>query len=147
MANDNEKTKALEFGDVTEEGWAYVGVDKGSGQNVFARAYGVEGGKSYLTEKWKEAIDIAANQKAHLGSDAELGLLQKNIINKGLLRSIFDVNGTYHSGWVWGSRKDPKYPEEIARIQRLSDGLQGWDWQDNQEGQASVVLFRTEPRP
>lgn len=136
-------TDQIHFGDV-KDGWAYVGVDKNTGQNVFAKAYGVQDGKSSLTKTWKEAMDFAAGENAHLGSDAELDLLQTNIINKGLLKDAFDVSGSDPAGWVWGSRKSPIYPAHGARAQRLSGGNRLWDWQDHD---ASVVLFRAEPRP
>lgn len=138
-ANDSKKT--LEIGDV-KDGWAYVGMDKG--QNVFAKACDVQDGKSSLTKQWQEVMDFAASQNAHLGSDEELDLLQKNIINKGLLKGDFDTTGSTPAGWVWGSRRHPSHPDVGARVQRLSGGLRGWVWQDNA---CSVVLFRSEPRP
>ena len=147
-ANDNDlqsatvTKQAYNIGDVTEDGWAYVGVDKDTGQNVFAKAHGVEKGKSTLTMKWQEAIDFAAGQNAHLGSDAELDLLQETL-NKGLLKEAFDVSGSFPSGWVWGSRRSPYGPEDVsARIQMLRDGDRSWGWKG---GQAPAVLFRSEP--
>ena len=141
-SNDSKKPKTLEIGDV-RDGWAYVGVDKDTGQNVFAKAHGVEKGKSSLTMKWNEAMDLAVRQNAHLGSDAELDLLQETL-NKGLLKEAFDVSGSSPAGWVWGSRRGPDFPGNGARVQRLSDGGRGWGWQDYA---CSVVLFCAEPRP
>jgi hypothetical protein len=134
--------KTLEVGDV-KDGWAYVGVDKDTGQNVFAKAYGVQDGKSSLTKKWKDAMEFAAGENAHLGSDDELNLLQTTL-NKGLLKGAFDTSGSFPAGWVWGSRRYPLCPSSYARVQRLSDGVRNWDWQDYDY---SVVLFRAEPRP
>ena len=117
-----------------EDGWAYVGVGE-DGKDVFAKGYGVK--------QWKEAMNFAARKGAHLGSDAELDLLQTTL-NKGLLKDSFDLSGSNPSGWVWGSRMYPFYPDYGARVQSLSGGGRGWSWQVND---ASTVLFRSEPRP
>jgi hypothetical protein len=134
LSNDSQKPKALEIGDKREDGWAYVGVGE-DGKDVFAKGYGVK--------KWKEAMKFAEGEGAHLGSEAELVLLQTTL-NKGLLKDSFDLSGSLPSGWVWGSRRCPNYPDNLARVQRLSDGHRGWVWQDDG---ASTVLFRSEPRP
>lgn len=130
-ANVSKSEKAFEVGGVTEDGWVYVGVAKG--QNVFAK-------NSSAVKNWEEAMDFAEGQNVHLGSDAELELLQNNIINKGLLKDAFDTSSSFSSGWVWGSDVYPPHPDINARAQRLSDGYRGW--REKKGGQASVVLFR-----
>ncbi|PJB71501.1 MAG: hypothetical protein CO093_04995 [Alphaproteobacteria bacterium CG_4_9_14_3_um_filter_47_13] len=136
--NDSKKPKTLEIGDKTEDGWAYVG--ENYGQNIFAKGYGVK--------KWKEAMKFAEGQNAHLGSDAELDLLQ-TALNKGLLKDSFDTSGSDPAGWAWGQRH-PTYPGINARVQKLSDGKKDWRWPgaDVSPGDdASAVLFQSEPRP
>ena len=135
QGNDSKK-KELEIGDKREDGYAFVGTD--NGQNVFAKFAKGDGVK-----KWKEAMKFAEGQNAHLGSDAELDLLQ-GALNKALLRDSFDVSGSNPAGWVWGSRRDPGSPDGDARVQVLSVGFRVWVWPSLD---ASVVLFRAEPRP
>ena len=144
--NSSASQKTLEHGDITKDGWAYVGVNE-DGQDVFAKGYGVK--------TWKEAMEFAANNGAHLGSDHELDLLQENVIDgviknghtpediKASLKKIFDVSGFNPSGWAWGSRTPPHNPERGTRVQRLSDGHRDWGWPYDP---ASPVLFRTEDR-
>lgn len=136
-----KKEKILKLGDV-KDSWVYVGTDKGL--NIFAKAYGVRKGKSSLTKQWEETMDFAASQNAHLGSDAELHLFQVNVINKGLLKGAFDTSGSDPAGWVWGARRFPVYPNDFARVQRLSDGYPDWYWKGYQ---VSVLLFRSERPP
>lgn len=143
MSTSEQRT--LEHGDIRKDGWVYVGVDEG-GSNLFAKGSGVT--------KWREAMSLASSSEAHLGTDHELELLYKNIVNGVIngentpqnqidsLKGVFDVSGSNPSGWVWGARLELALPQYYARIQRLSDGVSLWGWQDNT---ASTILFRSEP--
>lgn len=93
-------------------------------------------------------MDFAVSKNAHLGSDADLDLLQTNVINKGLLKNAFDKTGIDPSTTVWGSRENYRchpYGMYSARVQRLSDGKRDWGLQEGCP--ESVVLFQYEPHP
>lgn len=135
--------KEIQIGEVTEDGWVYVGEAKG--ENKFAKGYGVFA-KGYGVKEWQEAMDFAVSENAHLGSDADLDLLQTNIIDKGLLKNAFDKAGIDPSATVWGSLEDyQRHPYGMwsARTQRLSDGDRGWGLQ--KDCPESILLFQYKP--
>lgn len=143
-SNASAGKRAYNVGDVTEDGWTYVGVMK---RGWLSRLFGEKDhhvfAKSYDGVKpWKEAMKFAEGQNAHLGSDEELDLLQA-ALDKGLLKESFNnMSGSGSSGFVWGGRRDPYDPDAAARVRSLNDGGRGWSLQDDS---ASAVLFRSKP--
>jgi|GEM_PF-5293875 len=164
IETDNKEIKivvnGVEYKPVNDE--AKISVDTETAYNVGKSLYGwyclgVEEDGKYSWAKpeavrtWKDAIEFAKAQNAHLGSDKELDLLQKAIktgslptTEKGYLKGNFNVNDSNDSGWVWGSDMNPRQSHLLARVQRLSDGQQGWDLQ--KKG-FQTILFCSGMRP
>lgn len=155
-SNDGKKQKTFEHGDIVEDCWVYVGVN-GDGENVFAKGCGVK--------MWKEAIKFASKNDAHLGSEHELDLLQRNVIDgiikneniavndkKGVQKmfgGMFDVKEHARSSWAWSSVESlASSPDSHVLIQCLRDGRRTWGQQQRVDSSGLfTVMFRSEPGP
>ena len=148
LLNKIRKKNALKPGDMTEDGRVYVGINW-YGNDIFTKG-------GYGVRKWEEAMTFAKRKGAYLGSDHELGMLQKNIIegilqnkevpeaDKKPLKKMFDLSGSNPSGLVWSGNVLRGSTPALIQVQRLSDGSQRVA---SPNDVVSPVLFWKEPKP
>ncbi len=126
------KINILEPGDMAGDGWTYVGDD--DGKDIFVKGYGVK--------KWKNAMNFAETQGAHLGSNKELYILQENLIEEGLLRLPFEkmATGQNATNRIWGSQTYKNQPTSHNMQTRKQKDAPNYC-------EFYTVLFRPNPRP